>query len=211
MLFSGSAEPRQTCACLPSARAHLGLPPPAPPDPGDKPRIVSMDLINDNTAPPPATHPAARLPAPPPGQSLPVLRVALPQTQSRPLTSREKEPAYATASPSPPPPAVLRWRFGQRWATSVGCSIAQPPLPPSLPLGLEVQDGDTGGWSLTAQVVRGVLDTFSQTQPPSTRLLPGKGQKRDEVQPGPALVPTPQSNQRAGPGAQGAVGPQGLQ
>lgn len=50
----GSPHFRQTCACFPSARAHLGLPPRAPPYPGDKPRIVFIDLINDNTPPPPA-------------------------------------------------------------------------------------------------------------------------------------------------------------
>lgn len=50
----GSPHFRQTCACFPSARAHLGLPPQAPPYPGDKPRIVFIDLINDNTPPPPA-------------------------------------------------------------------------------------------------------------------------------------------------------------
>jgi hypothetical protein len=38
---SGSPHFRQTCACFLFAWAHLGLPPPAPPSPGDKPHIVS--------------------------------------------------------------------------------------------------------------------------------------------------------------------------
>lgn len=56
---SGSPHFRQTCACFLSAWAHLGLPPQAPPSPGDKPRIVFRDLINDNTPPPPATYPTS--------------------------------------------------------------------------------------------------------------------------------------------------------
>lgn len=55
----GSPHFRQTCACFPSAQAHLGLPLQAPPYPGDKPRIVFIDLINDSTPLPPATDSAS--------------------------------------------------------------------------------------------------------------------------------------------------------
>ena len=59
--FSGSPRFHQTCACFLSAWAQLGEPPPAPPYPGDKPRIVSIDLINDN-----ASYLLSRTPLAPP-------------------------------------------------------------------------------------------------------------------------------------------------
>lgn len=103
LLLSGSPHFRQTCACFPSAGAHLGRPPRAPPYPGDKPRIVSIDLINDNT---PHLLPLTLLarPAPPlarpgPSEVSLVLSAALPQPKNRRLMSSGERNRLALAVP----------------------------------------------------------------------------------------------------------------
>lgn len=116
---SGSPHFRQTCACFLSAWAHLGLPPQAPPSPGDKPRIVFRDLINDNTPPPPATYPTSPPSSPFPAEVSLVLSVALPQSKNRRLMSRGERnlPAKGT-SPSACECVKVRSRERPcRWAT----------------------------------------------------------------------------------------------
>ena len=83
----GSPHFQQTCACFPSAGSHPGRPLQASPYPGDKPRVVSADLINDNAARlPPRTLLAC--PAPPvPSEVSLVLRATLPQPGNRRLMS----------------------------------------------------------------------------------------------------------------------------
>lgn len=61
----GAPHVQQTCACFPSAGPHPDRPLQASPYPGDKPHIVSADLINDNAAHLPPRTPLA-WPAPHP-------------------------------------------------------------------------------------------------------------------------------------------------
>ena len=83
--FLAPASPhfRQTCACFLSAGSHPGRPPQAPPYPGDKPRIVSADLINDKAAP---SHPEPRAPG-----RRPPSRLKSPLCKGRPPPATEQE------------------------------------------------------------------------------------------------------------------------
>lgn len=118
---------RQTCACFPPAWAHLGLPPQAPPCPRDKPRIVFMDLINDNTPPPPATNSTS-----PPGSPFPakvslVLRVALPQPKNRSLMSSGESSLPGEV----PPLCSLSGEGPIQGPASAGAFLARPARHPA--------------------------------------------------------------------------------